>query len=117
MSVTVASPTPMTGIEDDSTTVTYVHGAGSSVDRFTFAQQGTSSLNLTAVLGPVSFSAANVNLYSNSSAVTDWAFAGVTGAQLANTFQVDGGATTVMLLLVQTPPPIPRALEVRSRVV
>src|SRR5258708_5898954 len=54
-----------------------------------------SNLNLSATLGPVSFSAANVNLYSNSSAVTDWSFAGVSTAQPANTFQVDGGVATV----------------------
>src|SRR5207245_2259624 len=75
---------------------------GGTVDVRSFKSSATSialvraaNLHVEATLGPVVISADSVNLYSNSSAVTDWSFAAVSGAQAANTFQVDGGVTTI----------------------
>ena len=54
-----------------------------------------SSLSLSAALGPVTATTTGVSFLYNPSTVTDWTYAGITGAQPAQTFSVSGGATDV----------------------
>ena len=53
------------------------------------------SLTLAATLGPLTASATGVSFLYNPSTVTDWSFAGITGAVDAQTFRVSGGATSL----------------------